>query len=276
MSAKTRTACLRLFGAALLAGLAAISAVEARGYMTAGFLGKKSRPLTLALLPPHAEVIKEKVVMTDDMPQEAAALEREAARAMKAGLEEKGYRVRIVTPEEVAKSAGLRVLVKKVNDRYNEEWGKILWHPKKIREHRYQGGGDVLQLCGLLKVQGVALVRIQAVGVSKGKATLRYFAGSNAPHSYARIDLGVLEGKQGFVEAYFNGVEGTSLGQILKKPALVMGQATGHALRKYPGSDEVRAVEEVAQSKGDDDGPADESVVKDFEVLVGSPPKADK
>jgi len=253
-------------GALVLAGAA--TAAHAKGYMTPGFQAKTSRPMTLALLPPHAEVIKEKVVMTDDMPKEAAALEREAALALKAGLEAKGYSVRLITPEEVQQNAAARDLIKKVQERYDEEWGKILYKPKQVRDKRYQGGDQVLRLCALLKVQGLAVARVQAVGVSKGKATLRYFSSSSQPHSYARVDVGILEGKQGYVEAYFNGYENTSLGQILKKPALVMGQASGHALRKYPEAAEARMVEEAA-SDGDADEAADETAIRDFEVLTG-------
>jgi len=253
--------------AALAVLSCAVGAAHAKGYMTAGFQAKRSRPMTLAILPPHAEVIKEKVVMTDDMPQEAAALEREAALALKAGLAAKGYNVRLITPDDLKANPATRTLVKKVQDRYNEEWRKIVYRPKQVRERRYQGGDDVLRLCAMLKVQGLAVSRIQAVGVSKGKATMRYFSSSSQPHSYARVDMGILEGQKGYVEAYFSGYENTSLGQILKKPALVMGQAAEHALKKYPAAADVRQVEEAVAQKDADDA-ADESAIKDFEVLM--------
>ena len=260
---------LVLPAAAAVVLLLAVAAAHARGYMTAGFQARTTRPMTLALLPPHAEVIKEKAVMTDDMPKEAAALEHEAALALKKGLEARGYGVRLVSPDDLRQDAATRTLVKKVQERYDEEWGKIIHKPKQVRERRYQGGDDVLRLCALLKVQGLVVARIQAVGVSKGKATLRYFASSAQPHSYARLDVGILEGKQGYVEAWFNGYENTSLGQILKKPALVMGQVSTQALKKYPAATEARVVTEAA-ADGDADDAADESAIRDFEVLTGA------
>ena len=241
----------------------------AKGYMTPGFQTKTSRPMTLALLPPHAEVIKEKAVMTDDMPEESAALEREAAQALKAQLEERGYAVKVLTPADIARNPGVKDLVRKVNERYDEEWSKILRRPKQVREKRYRPGDDVVRLASALKVQGVVVTRIQAVGVSKGKATMRYFSNSAAPHSYARVDFGVLEGKAGFVEGYFFGYENTSLGQILKKPALVMGQAVEHAAKTYPAADEAReAAEPAAVPARAADDAADESAIEDFEVLL--------
>ncbi|HEU4403435.1 MAG TPA: hypothetical protein VFT43_15155 [Candidatus Polarisedimenticolia bacterium] len=251
----------------LVVCLVSAAAAYARGYMTPGFLARKSRPMRVAVLPPHAEFIKEKAIMTDQMVQESAALENEAAQALKTQLEAKGYKVRILTPQEISRTAGLNPLVKKLNDRYEEEWSKMMYKPKKVRESRYTTGDDALRLCALLKVDGVAIVRVQAVAASKGKAVLRYFANSSAPHTYARVDLGVIDARQGIIQGYFSGYENTSLGQLVKKPALVMGQATEHALKKYPESAEVRVVEEAVAS-ADDKENGEGDPVGDFEVLL--------
>ena len=262
---------LKIPALVILACFASALAVYARGYMTAGFRTKKSRPATIVVLPPHAEFIKEKVIMTDQMVSEAAALEAEAARSIKAQLETRGYKVRILAPQALDKNPNLRALVKKLNDRYNEEWSRMVQRPRKVRERRYIVGADVVRLCSFLKVDGVAVVRIQAVGVSKGKATMRWVAGSSAPHSYARMDVGILEGRQGGVEGYFFGLENTSLSQMTKKPAVVMGQVAENSLRKYPASTEVEEVSETdaAAVTDDRDGGDNEDAVKDFEALLG-------
>src|SRR5688572_1558778 len=111
-----------LLAAAFLAAVPA----HAREYMTAEFLTKSPRPMVVAVLPPHAEFIKAKAVMTAQMVSEAAALEDEAARAIAVMLESKGYKVRLLTPADFDATQGLRELVTSLNGRYDEEWGKIL------------------------------------------------------------------------------------------------------------------------------------------------------
>ncbi|HEV8703270.1 MAG TPA: hypothetical protein VGV60_18515 [Candidatus Polarisedimenticolia bacterium] len=265
-----------LIALALVLGVASSAAAFARGYMTAGFLGKKSRPMTVALLLPHAEFVKEKVIMTDQMVQESAALENEGFAALKAMLAAKGYKVRAVTSQELGRSAALGALARKMNDRYDEEWSRIVRRPKQVRQHRYTAGEAAVKLCAFLKVDGVALARIQAVGVSKGKATMRAIFGSTsaAPRSFARMDLTVFEGRQGFAEGYFSGYENTSYSQLTKKAALVMGQVSENLLRKYPESSEVRIVEESETTEVKDSDSAGADPVGEFEALLDRHPSS--
>lgn len=252
---------------ALLACAVSTATVYARAFMSNGFRAKTARPVRLAILPPHAEFIKDKMIMTDQMVAEAAALELNAGASLKAQLEIKGYQVRIITPQDIARVPGLQATVRKVNGRFEEEWSKMVYRPKKIREHRYTLDREAVKLCAMLRADGVVIARVQAVGVSKGKATMRAIFGSNAPHSYARIDFSVVEGKQGFIEGYFIGYENTSLSQLTKKPARVMEQATGNALKRYPAKDEALEVRDVAvEASSDDEGGTDP--VGDFEALL--------
>ncbi len=252
---------------ALMVGTLATAVAYAKAFMSNGIRAKASRPARLVVLPPHAEFIKDKMIMTDQMLSEAATLEREAAQALKTQLEAKGYKVRVATPQEISKTPGLAAVVKKANDRYEEEWSKLVYRPKKIREHRYTVGPEAVKLCAMLRADGVVVTRIVAVGVSKGKATMRAIFGSSAPHSYARVDFGLVEGRQGFIEGYFIGFENTSLSQLTKKPAYVMSQASENALKRYPGADEELPLLEVtAEAAQDDEGGADP--VGDFEALL--------
>lgn len=261
---------------ALLIGLATAAGVYAKGWMTPGFRNKQARPIRLALLPPHAEFIKSKIVMTDQMLAESAALEHEASLALKTGLEEKGYAVRLLTEAELAKNSALRQLAVKVNDRYGEEWSKMVRYPRGVKQKRHTCGEDAVRLASLLKVDGLAVVRIVAVGQTKGRATFSAIMNLGAPSqtSYARLDLGVINGRQGQVEAFFAGYEPSSLSQLTRKPAKVMGQASTTALHRYPGVNEVDDVvdDEVApasQGKGGRGDAGDEAAIQDFEALLG-------
>ncbi len=261
----------------LLIGFASAAAVYARGWMTPGFRNKQARPLRLALLPPHADFIKSKIVMTDQMLSESAALEREASLALKSQLEEKGYAVRLLAEAELAKNPALRQLAVKVNDRFGEEWSKMVRYPRGVKQKRHTCGEDAVRLASLLKVDGLAVVRIIAVGQTKGRATFSAIMnlGSPSQTSYARLDLGVINGRQGQVEAFFSGYEPSSLSQLTKKPSKVMGQASENALHRYPGVNDVDDVvdDEVApaaQRKGSRGDAEDEAAIQDFEALLGS------
>jgi hypothetical protein len=272
----TRRAAMRFLLPAVGLSLLAPAAALARGYMTSGFRGMKTRPMTVAVLPPHAEFIKSKVVMTDQMVAESAALEREAGVALRTNLEVLGYKVRLLTPQDLEKDARLRTLVVKVNDRFAEEWGKIVYRPKAVKQDRYSCGDDAVRLATLLKVDGLAVARVIAVAETKGKAVLTGFMSLGAPpqRTYGRVDVGILSGRAGRIEGFFTGTEATSLGQLINKPAKVMGQATETALSRYPASTEKDDMPEdiplPASEKTGKNGapPDDEAAIKDFEVLI--------
>lgn len=266
----------------ILASLACVAAAHAAAYMTPGFRSKESRPLTLVLLPPQAEFIKAKAVMTNQMVKESEALEVEGAHAIVADLEAKGYKARILTTAELDGTPGLSDLVRRVNDRYQEEWSKIVRKPAKVKEGRYSLGEDVLKICSMLKSDGIAIGRIQAVGSTGGKRFLTALmsAGRAVAQSYARLDLSVVEASGGQVEAYFTGVQPASLKKLLSAPAEIMTKTSKRTLRRYPGATEVKAAARAAAAataepsagQDGDDEDEEETAIEDFEALLGKEP----
>jgi hypothetical protein len=253
--------------------VAAVPAV-AREYMTAEFLTKAPRPMTVAVLPPHAEFIKAKAVMTAEMVAEAAALEDEGARAIGAMLESKGYKVRLVTPADFETTRGLRELVTSLNGRYNEEWGKILQDKTEVRYGRYGTGEEAVKLASLLHVDGLVVARVVAVGNTGGRQalTLILSLGGAYAQSYARMGLGVLDGRTGRVEGYFEGMRNCTTGSLIKKPAKVMTDLAENTLDDYLAATEVkkpRKSQLEAQAKDDEPEPApDEAAISDFEAIL--------
>lgn len=246
----------------------------AREYMTAEFLTKSPRPMTVAVLPPHAEFIKAKAVMTAQMVSEAAALEDEGARAISAMLESKGYKVRLVTPADFETTRGLRELVTSLNGRYNEEWGKILQDKSEVRYGRYATGEEAVKLASLLHVDGLVVARVVAVGHTGGRQalTLILSLGQAYAQSYARMGLGVLDGRTGRVEGYFEGMRNCTTGSLVKKPAKVMTDLAEIVLDDYLAATEVkkpRKSQLEAQAKDDEPEPAaDEGAISDFEAIL--------
>jgi len=268
-------AILFVAGASLIAAGYGLAGIEKQrwGYTTDDFESRKTRPLRVAILQPHADFIKEKMIINDQMVAESMSLETGAAGAIKSVFDAKGYTTRVIAPADLETSAPLRTMVVKANDRYGEEWAKILYRPGRVPERLYGVGDAAIRLCSFLEVDGLVLVRIQAVGVSKGKATMRAIFGSSRPTSYARLDLAVIDGRTGAVEGFFSGFEPTSLGQITRKPSLVMGQVVDKAIRGYPTADMVRTFKKrkatVVESASVSDPRADPSdPVQDFEVLL--------
>ncbi len=258
----------------LAAALLVAQAALAREYMTPGFRTRATRPLVIAVLPPHAEFIKAKAVMTDQMVKEAEALEDESQKAIAAGLKAKGYEVREISVADLDATPGLKDLVTGLNNRYNEEWSKVLRTPKGVKKGRFTTGDAAAKVCTLLKVDGLVVTRVVAVGVTGGKAALTAILslGHVYAQSYARMDLSVLHGRSGRFEGHFIGLKNTTLGGLIKKPAAVIGKLTEMTLDDFPGSSEVKRVsaKEAAAELTEDETPSadDEAAIGDFEAIL--------
>jgi len=258
-----------LLAGVVLAGAPAL----AREYMTAEFLTRSPRPMVVAVLPPHAEFIKAKAVMTAEMVKEAGALEDEAAKAITAMLESKGYKARLVTPADFDATPGLRELVTSLNGRYNEELSKILRDRKEVRYGRYGTGEDAIKLASLLRVDGLVLARIVAVGNTGGRQALTIILslGQAYAQSYARMGLSVLDGRSGRVEGYFEGMRNCTTGKLVKKPAEIMTDLTEVTLDDYLAASETKKPKKSqgeVLAKDEAEPKSDEAAISDFEAIL--------
>ena len=258
-----------VFAAVILAAAPAL----AGEYMTAEFLTRSPRPMTVAILPPHAEFIKAKAVMTAQMIQEAGALEDEGGKAIQAMLESKGYKVRLLTPADFDATPGLREMITSLNNRYNEEWSKILRKRKEVRYGRYSTGEEAVKLASVLHVDGLVLSRIVAVGNTGGRQalTLILSLGQAYAQSYARMGLSVLDGRSGRVEGYFEGMRTCTTNKLVKKPAEIMTDLTEIVLDDYLAATEVKKPKksQLEVQASDEAEPApDEAAISDFEAIL--------
>ena len=189
MSKHLRISLSRALTLALLVCLCGTAPALARQYMTPAFLAKTPRPMSLAVLPPHADFIKQQAVMTADMVKEAQALEDEGATALGAQLQAKGYTVRVLTLKDVEATPGLKALITTLNGRYDEEWSKILRKPRELKKGRYSVGDDAVKVCSLLKVDGLVMSRVVAVGHTGGRQALTMILslGQSFAQSYAPL-----------------------------------------------------------------------------------------
>ena len=254
--------------------LAAPMLANAQSFMTPTFKLGEARPKTLVLLPPHAQFVKAKVVMTSQMIAESQALEDSAARVIASVLRERGYPVRLLTIEEINADLELQDLVRQLNDRYDEEWPKMVRRPRQVRTGRYGLGDDAVRLGAKLGVDGVVVARIIAVYVTGGrKAVAMIFSlGGSYPRSYTRVDLAVVDGNDGGVESYFSEIEQSRSKTLTRKPEKIMGEAYRKCLTRYPEEGTVLEVskKELARlaEESDDEDAVDESILADFEALL--------
>jgi hypothetical protein len=226
--------------------------------------------MTLALLPPHAEFTKTKAVMKEQLVKECDALEDAAASWIAERLDDKGYSARALTVEELEKNAELRDLVKKVNDRYQEEWPKIVRRPWKLEYGRYSMGDDARKLCSVLGVEGLLLARIQAFVTTLGRGFMSELLSRESGDEYVSMDVSVVNGKTGTVEAYFFHARSSYFRELTRKPNRVMKGVSEKTLCRYP---DVREILARRERKGVDlpggaEDEDEEDTVEEFEALL--------
>lgn len=260
---------------AVFLALLVATAAPAKRYLTTGFRTTESRPITIAVLPPHADFIKKKILVSHELVKEAEVLERAAADAIANHLRGRGYEVKLLTVEEVMADDELQHLIGRMNDRYDLEWRQLVRRPKKVRVRRYSIGIGIRDVAGRLGVDGIAVPRIQAVGATGGQKAMAYLFGGNA--GYARLDLGVVHGKTGDVEAYFFGLVEAGFKSLTQKPDKMMKRVTKVTLRNYPKSSKVLnpKKEDVRDEEEDLDAETEAAILGDLEALLGTEPPND-
>lgn len=255
---------LTLFvGVLLIAG-----AADARWFASAEFAEPDSRPHRLALLPPHAEMMKKKVIMTEHLVQEAQRLEAITIDAMAALLRSRGYEVVVIDQNAINADRKLQELLLKANSRYDEEWARIVRKPKRVRYGYYSAGDEARILAAALHVDGLIFTRIVATGAGGGQKALRMLIGGFA--TFTRLDASIVDGDDGVVEAFYFAQTETGYAEITKKAQKTMSKLTAKTFKKYPDIDaklKVRAPteEEIAAIEEEDE----DKLMSELEALLG-------
>ncbi|MBI4161070.1 MAG: hypothetical protein HY509_01325 [Acidobacteria bacterium] len=266
---RIRSDALRMGLACGLTWIASAAPAAARHYATPEFSRAESRPKTLAVLPPRAEFVKAKVVMSEEMVKECEALEAAALDRIGVLLQEKGYTVRPLPPGTVNADPDLRELIFRVNERYEEEWQRFVRKPGRIREGRYNLGEDPVEIADHLGVDGILVPRVVAVAPSKGVKTLSIILGGYA-QGYVRLDLSVVSGETGDLEAFYFTTVTAGMKGLTKNPDRIMEKAAGSALRRYPEVNETLPYEESTEGRETAEEEVDEEeVLEELEVLLG-------
>jgi hypothetical protein len=254
--------------------LAAAPAAAGGDYMTAGFQTLETRPVRLAVLPPIADFYKAQAVMTNEMVSEAAALEKESAKAIVANLERRGYEVRLVRRADLEAMPGAVDLLLRFDSRFNEELGKVTKEPKDVRRGRFSVGETATELARALRVDGLVATRVVAVGATGGKAALvaALSLGSAFVQSYSRMFLGIVHGNGGRIEGYFPGYVANGLKRMVEQPDKAMTDLANAALVQCPSANQKlkpKKKDLEAEAKSDEPDQVGEEIIDKFEAAVG-------
>ena len=251
----------------LLIGISFTAQTEAKWYVSPEFGNTDTRPQVLVILPPQAELIKQKVVVTEEMVGETLALELAAASATQDLLTSKGYQIKQMTSDEINASPDLQELILRVNSRYAEEWPKILRKPKSVRYGRYSMGDDLRTLAHRLEADAIVFTRIQGVEISMGKAVMAALIGG-VGQSYARMDICIVNGQSAKVEGYFDGRVNVGLADLTMKAEKSIAKLAKKTLKKYPKTKKKVKVriskKEMAKADPDED-----AVLAELQALLG-------
>lgn len=243
-----------------MVGFAIATPATARGWTTKEFKKGTNRPQRLALLPPHADFVKAKAVMTEQMIKECQALEAASVVEIRQHLQELGYEVKVVTQEEVNASTELHDLVDRAHKRYDEEKALFSRKPKKIKKHRYSLGDEGVLLTSALDVDGLVIARINAVWVSGGAKALSVLFGglANYQRSHAYVDMTIVDGETGDVELYYVGIDPCKSEALVNEPEKVIRKAYNSCFQGYPKKGAV-----VAEGTDEDD-----EMLEDLEEML--------
>jgi hypothetical protein len=244
----------------LAAGMAALVVRPAAAGMhaTKEFEAGDTRPKTIAFLPPHATLVKRKIIKAEEQIEEGAELSKFLAASVKSEFAKQGYDVRMLTPDEVNANPGLQELVLDADRRYAELLSQVrLKLPKQIAARRYQAGDEMRVLASKLGVDAIGFADLILIASAPGAL---FMSGSGTTQM---LTVSVIDGSTATIEAYF------------VPPALRRGALTGY---EAVMADPAGKVGEMAQLTLKELPPAaatararpesDKDVVSDVESLL--------
>ncbi|HVY65252.1 MAG TPA: hypothetical protein VHH11_10580 [Gammaproteobacteria bacterium] len=249
-----------IFSALLAAGAVAafVRPVGAAMHATKEFEAGDTRPKTIAFLPPHATLIKRKVIKAEEQLEEGAELSAYLASSVKNEFAKQGYEVRMLTPDEVNANHDLQELVLDADRRYTELLNQVrLKLPKQIAARRYQAGDEMRVLAGKLGVDAIGFADLIMIASAPGAL---FLSGSGTQQM---LTVSVIDGSTATIEAYFvppvlrRGAF-TGFEAVMADPAGKIGEMAALTLRDLPPA------AATARAKAE----TDKDVVSDVEQLL--------
>jgi hypothetical protein len=249
----------------VFATLAAAQAADAAMHATGEFESGATRPLSIAFLPPHAMLIKQKIVQAEQQIEESGELSEHLARSVGAHFTAEGYEVRMLSPDDVNSDPALQELVLDADRRYAEMLSQVRTKlPRQIAKRRYKAGDEMRVLASKLGVDAIGFADMQIFAAAPGASAVAILTGFGAAGSSTMLSVSLIDGRSADIEAYFvppalrrGSIAGYEA--IMADPAGKIAEVARLTLRDLPRADAAARVE--TQSR-------DDEVISDVESLL--------
>ena len=254
--------------ASVTAALLCFAGTSARAAMhaTPEFESGATRPVSIAFLPPHVDVLKRKIVQSEQQIEESTEFVDFLAASLEKEFAAQGYRVTVLTAEQVNADPSLQELVVDADRRYRELLSQVQTKlPRQIGKRRYQAGDEMRLLAAKLGVDAVGFADMQIVAAAKGASAVALLTGIGAAGSATMLSVSIIDGHSANIEAYFVPPalrRGSLAGYdaIMEDPAGKIAQVAELSLRDLPVAD--------ASARAPTPGGEDKDVVSDVESLL--------
>jgi hypothetical protein len=250
--------------------LLVVCTLPARAAMhaTAEFEQGDTRPRSIAFLPPHATLIKRKVVRTEEQIEESIEFSRYLAASVQGAFEAQGYEVKVITPDEISADPGLQEMVLDADRRYAEMLTQVRMKlPRQIGKRRYAAGDEMRTLAAKLGVDAIGFADLQMVSAAAGASAVAILVGFGAAGTSTMLSVSVIDGATANIEAYFvppvmrrGSIAGYDA--IMADPAGKIREIADLTLRELPPAN---AVARATSPESEDE------VLKDVESLLERP-----
>jgi hypothetical protein len=176
-----------------------MQSATAEMHATEEFESGASRPVTIALLPAHVSLQKQRMIRREAQVDEAGDLEAHLTTAVANGLVGKGYQIEVVTAARINADADLQALVVEADRRFDELLGNVSRKLRKqIETRKYHAGDTITLLADRLGVDAIGFVRMDIVANSKAIQALNFgMGGAQTMMSVSLVDKSTTD-----IEAY--------------------------------------------------------------------------
>jgi hypothetical protein len=226
-----------------------------------------TRPRSVAFLPPHATLLKRKVVQTEEQIEESIELSRYLAASVQRAFEAQGYEVKMITPDQISADPGLQELVLDADRRYAEMLTQVRMKlPRQIGKRRYEAGDEMRTLAAKLGVDAIGFADLQMVSAAAGASAVAILVGFGSAGTSTMLSVSLIDGDTANIEAYFvppvmrrGSIAGYDA--IMADPAGKIAEIANLTLRELPPADpSVRATTRESEDE----------VLEDVESLLES------
>ena len=237
------------------------AAAQAEVHATPEFESGETRPVSIALLPAHVLLSKQRLIRRSAEVEEAGELEGHLTAAVSSEFAARGYSIRVIDAESISADERLQELVLDADRRYGETLTNIMSRMSKRRVARreYNAGDSMKLLAAYLGVDAVAFVRMDIVAAAKGVRALNLGMGG----TQTMMSISLIDGGTADIEAYITlpvlrrGKVFGGYDDMMKDPDVEMARYASATLNNLPDADPSARVV-----------PSDDDVLSDLEALL--------